>query len=54
MVLNREEFFNSSALKKPKGSEPPIEPYGPQLYRKSLNIYTGEISTFILKLKKGL
>ncbi|KAM7342493.1 RIC3 acetylcholine receptor chaperone isoform 3-T4 [Cochliomyia hominivorax] len=44
VVLNREEFFNSSALKKPKSSDPPIEPYGPQLYRKSLNIYTGEIN----------
>ncbi|XP_065369372.1 resistance to inhibitors of cholinesterase protein 3 isoform X2 [Calliphora vicina] len=44
VVLNREEFFNSTLLKKPKTSEPPIEPYGPQLYRKSLNPYTGEIS----------
>ena len=45
VVLNREEFFNATALKSSKRSEPPIEPYGPQLYRKSLNIYTGEIST---------
>ncbi|KAI8128551.1 hypothetical protein FF38_11414 [Lucilia cuprina] len=44
VVLNREEFFNSTLIKKPKSSEPPIEPYGPQLYRKSLNVYTGEIS----------
>ncbi|XP_046810265.1 uncharacterized protein LOC111687629 isoform X2 [Lucilia cuprina] len=44
VVLNREEFFNSTLIKKHKSSEPPIEPYGPQLYRKSLNVYTGEIS----------
>ncbi|XP_073813965.1 RIC3 acetylcholine receptor chaperone isoform X5 [Musca autumnalis] len=44
VVLNREEFFNvtSTKTKKPATEEPPV--FGPQLYRKSLNIYTGEIS----------
>lgn len=44
VVLNTEEFFNVTTIKKPKTTDDPIEPYGPQLYRKSLNIYTGEIS----------
>lgn len=52
VVLNREEFFNATVLKSSKRSEPPIEPYGPQLYRKSLNIYTGEISTKYLFFSK--
>ncbi|XP_061396506.1 uncharacterized protein LOC133332144 [Musca vetustissima] len=44
VVLNREEFFNATSMKtkKPAIEEPVI--FGPQLYRKSLNIYTGEIS----------
>lgn len=45
VVLDREEFFNGTTLKDKKpSSEAPII-YGPQLYRKSLNLYTGEIST---------
>uniref|UniRef100_T1PD86 Dictyostelium (Slime Mold) REP protein n=2 Tax=Musca domestica TaxID=7370 RepID=T1PD86_MUSDO len=44
VVLNREEFFNvtSTKTKKPATEDPVV--FGPQLYRKSLNIYTGEIS----------
>nr|XP_013118966.1 unnamed protein product [Stomoxys calcitrans] len=44
VVLNKEEFFNITTLEPEK---PPSEAriiYGPQLYRKSVNIYTGEIS----------
>lgn len=36
VVLDREKFLNAT----------PTE-FGPQLYRKHLNIYTGEISRFI-------
>lgn len=51
VVLDREEFFNGTTLKDKKtSSEAPII-YGPQLYRKSLNLYTGEISTFSQRKK---
>ncbi|KAL9912617.1 RIC3 acetylcholine receptor chaperone isoform 8-T17 [Glossina fuscipes fuscipes] len=41
VVLNREEFYNATIK---KTSSIAVEPFGPQLYRKSLNIYTGEIT----------
>uniref|UniRef100_A0A1B0GC77 Resistance to inhibitors of cholinesterase protein 3 N-terminal domain-containing protein n=1 Tax=Glossina morsitans morsitans TaxID=37546 RepID=A0A1B0GC77_GLOMM len=41
VVLNREEFYNATIK---KTSSIPAEPFGPQLYRRSLNIYTGEIT----------
>uniref|UniRef100_A0A1A9X4U4 Resistance to inhibitors of cholinesterase protein 3 N-terminal domain-containing protein n=1 Tax=Glossina brevipalpis TaxID=37001 RepID=A0A1A9X4U4_9MUSC len=41
VVLNREEFYNATNK---KTSSIPAETFGPQLYRKSLNIYTGEIT----------
>ncbi|EDV36497.1 uncharacterized protein Dana_GF11925, isoform A [Drosophila ananassae] len=37
VVLDREHFMNAS---KPEGPEP----FGPHLYRKQINVYTGEIS----------
>ncbi|XP_075165634.1 RIC3 acetylcholine receptor chaperone isoform X2 [Haematobia irritans] len=44
VVLNREEFFNITTPEAKKStSEAPIV-FGPQLYRKSVNIYTGEIT----------
>ncbi|XP_062132272.1 resistance to inhibitors of cholinesterase protein 3 isoform X7 [Drosophila sulfurigaster albostrigata] len=36
VVLDREEFMNAS--------KPAAEPFGPHLYRKQVNLYTGEIS----------
>ncbi|XP_034104669.1 uncharacterized protein LOC117568278 isoform X6 [Drosophila albomicans] len=36
VVLDREEFMNAS--------KPATEPFGPHLYRKQVNLYTGEIS----------
>ncbi|XP_032590213.1 uncharacterized protein LOC6559917 isoform X7 [Drosophila grimshawi] len=36
VVLDREEFMNAS--------KPSPEPFGPHLYRKQINLYTGEIS----------
>lgn len=36
VVLDREQFMNAS--------KPTDEPYGPHLYRKQVNLYTGEIS----------
>ncbi|XP_037896281.1 uncharacterized protein LOC119641587 isoform X3 [Glossina fuscipes] len=41
VVLNREEFYNATIK---KTSSIAAEPFGPQLYRRSLNIYTGEIT----------
>ncbi|KAL9918056.1 RIC3 acetylcholine receptor chaperone isoform 5-T14 [Glossina fuscipes fuscipes] len=41
VVLNREEFYNATIK---KTSSIAVEPFGPQLYRRSLNIYTGEIT----------
>ncbi|XP_030388425.1 uncharacterized protein LOC115634690 isoform X8 [Scaptodrosophila lebanonensis] len=35
VVLDREEFMNSTKI---------VEPFGPHLYRKQINLYTGEIS----------
>ncbi|XP_037714214.1 uncharacterized protein LOC119549930 isoform X11 [Drosophila subpulchrella] len=37
VVLDREQFMNVS-------KKDPIEPFGPRLYRKQINVYTGEIS----------
>ncbi|KRF79941.1 uncharacterized protein RIC-3 isoform X11 [Drosophila virilis] len=36
VVLDREQFMNAS--------KPGLEPFGPHLYRKQINLYTGEIS----------
>ncbi|KRG05236.1 uncharacterized protein Dmoj_GI21070, isoform U [Drosophila mojavensis] len=36
VVLDREQFMNAS--------KPSVEPFGPHLYRKQINLYTGEIS----------
>ncbi|KAL7735669.1 hypothetical protein ACLKA6_002548 [Drosophila palustris] len=36
VVLDREEFMNAT--------KPALEPFGPHLYRKQVNLYTGEIS----------
>ncbi|XP_023161363.2 uncharacterized protein LOC111592947 isoform X17 [Drosophila hydei] len=36
VVLDREQFMNAS--------KPAVEPFGPHLYRKQINFYTGEIS----------
>ncbi|KAH8372759.1 hypothetical protein KR009_004525 [Drosophila setifemur] len=36
VVLDREQFMNAT--------KPGIEPFGPHLYRKQINVYTGEIS----------
>jgi len=37
VVLDREQFMNVS-------KKDPVEPFGPHLYRKQINVYTGEIS----------
>lgn len=40
VVLDREEFMNAT--------KPALEPFGPHLYRKQVNLYTGEISRWRL------
>ncbi|KQS62250.1 uncharacterized protein LOC6547663 isoform X6 [Drosophila erecta] len=37
VVLDREQFLNAT-------KKDPVEPFGPHLYRKQINVYTGEIS----------
>jgi len=37
VVLDREQFINVS-------KKDHVEPFGPHLYRKQINVYTGEIS----------
>lgn len=40
VVLDREQFLNAT-------KKDTVEPFGPHLYRKQINVYTGEISMWL-------